>query len=106
MPNTNIQIPNGTGNLSMPNSDGLKIHVNSECTWCFSDPSNIFPTTGDNALPATGTTLSVGWYPGVHSAYQPNPGATGTIDFNTSAPNTTCTVTGPECVPRSITVTS
>lgn len=106
MPDTIIQIPNGTGNLSMPNTDGLRIHVTAACTWCFSDPNNIFPTTGNNALPASGTTLQEGWYPGVNSAYQPTAGVTGTINFNTSAPNTTCNVTGPECIPRSITVTS
>ncbi|MGB6975244.1 MAG: hypothetical protein WBD67_11225 [Terracidiphilus sp.] len=106
MPDTKIEIPNGTGNLSMPNSNGLQIHVNSECKWCFSDSSGVFPTTGSNALPTSGSVLQTGWYPSVDSAYQPNPGVTGTIDFNTSDPTAACNVTGPECVPRSITVTS
>ncbi|HVC47786.1 MAG TPA: hypothetical protein VND90_11110 [Terracidiphilus sp.] len=101
MPDLTIEIPNGSGDPSMPNADGLKIKVTAECKWCFSDSSGVFPTTGSNALPTTQSTLSAGWY----GPYQPNPGVTGTVFFNTSDTDKTCLPEGLECTPRSITVT-
>ena len=105
MPNLVVEIPNGSGNPQMPNSDGLQIKVTTKCKWCFSDPDTVFPLTGSNALPTSGSILDAGTYPSVNGSYQPTPGATGTIDFNTSDTDKDCTPTGPECVPRSITVT-
>jgi hypothetical protein len=52
-----MRIPNGNEDKKMVNTtECLYLNVTAECTWCFSDPLNVFNGT----LPPTNSTLQPG----------------------------------------------
>lgn len=82
-----LKIPNGMNNESLKKADTLYIEVDADCTWCYSDPNNVFPTF----LPAGSYSVTT-----PHTTYGPYTAENdGTVYFNA--------VTSGDCSPTGVT---
>lgn len=70
-----LTIPHGSTNIRLNKGvDDVKIQVNGDCTWCYSDPTPCFP---DGLLPPGSYTVA---NPPAGGPYTPT--ASGTVHFN------------------------